>query len=126
MAGKGINEGGVGFVLCKVGFVVTKKDLTKGESKFITHSKLGHWEGSWESRRVAEGNAEAVVSIEDGALCPAEGEVARTDVAEGGFGEGASVVESGMRLKTAAVYEARKRHLSVSEVRTFLYQRRER
>lgn len=37
------------------------------------------WEVGW----VLNGGRKAVASIEDGAICPVEGEVARADVAEG-------------------------------------------
>ncbi len=41
IAAKGIGEGCIAFVLREVGLKVTKKDLAKGGSNFITHSKLG-------------------------------------------------------------------------------------
>ncbi len=86
MARKGIDESCVAFVLCEVSLVVTKKDLAKGGSNFITHSKLGYGKGLREARRVVESNAEAVTGVEGGAVCPVEGKVARADVVEGGLG----------------------------------------
>ncbi len=43
-----------------------------------------------------------------------------------GWEEGVPLVESGVRLEMVVAYEAWKRHLSALEVRTCLYQRRER
>ncbi len=91
MARKGIDESCVAFVLCEVSLVVTKKDLAKGGIKFIMHSKLSYGKCSREARRVVEGYLEAVDGIEDGAVCPVEGEVARADVAGGGLGGGGAI-----------------------------------
>ncbi len=49
---------------------------------------MGYGKGLRKARRVVEGNAEAVTNVDDGAVCPVEGEVAGADVVEGELGGG--------------------------------------
>ncbi len=62
--------------------------MAKGGSKFIMCIELGYGKGSRKARRVTEGKVKAVAGVEDAALCPAEGEVAKADMEEGGLGGG--------------------------------------
>ncbi len=85
VAGEAVHEGHVSFALHKVGLVVIKKDLAEDGDKFKMHSYRKVWR---DARRVADGDMKAVASIKDGAMCPAEGEVAGADMVKGGLGGG--------------------------------------
>ncbi len=87
-SGKGSDEGGVAGILHEVRLVVAKKDLGKGGGKLVMQSKLGYGKGLREVWGVAEGGSKAIAGIENGALSPVKGEVARADLVEGGLGGG--------------------------------------
>lgn len=78
MAWKGGDEGRISGVLNGVGLIVAKKNIGKGGENFVTRGKLSYGKGSrevgWDG--VVEGNGKAVAGVENGALSPAEGEVA--------------------------------------------------
>ncbi len=75
-------------MLREVVFVITKEDLVEVVDKLKAFSKQGYGKVPREARRVVEGGMKAVANIEDGAMRPAEGEVARADMVEGGLGGG--------------------------------------
>ncbi len=72
--------------------------MAKGGRRFKVCSKQSDREALREAGWVVEGSTKAVTGVEDGAVCPAEGEIAGADTVEGGQGGGGCTRGEGCKV----------------------------